>query len=61
MLDFAFSRSVKKFTQASVNRKRKFAQCPAPRHLKLHDFIEKHKEKSKMAPPVNQKVSTLLF
>ena len=46
---------MKKFTQAAVNRKRKFAQSAAPAELKLHDFILKKKDK-KGASAVNLKL-----
>ena len=38
-------RAVKKYSQAAVNRKRKFEQMAAPSELKLYDFISKKKEK----------------
>lgn len=38
---FFFSRSVKKYSQAAVNRKRKFAKAPAPKELRLLDFISR--------------------
>ena len=38
-------RAVKKYSQAAVNRKRKFEQMAAPSELKLYDFINKKKEK----------------
>lgn len=41
----SLKRSVKKYSQAAVNRKRKFEQSPAPRELKLHDFICSMREK----------------
>ncbi|XP_013392262.1 transcription factor SPT20 homolog [Lingula anatina] len=49
-------RAVKKFSQTAVNRKRKFAQCPAPSSLKLYDFLHKKKDKLRSNPPVNLKV-----
>ncbi|KAL3880036.1 hypothetical protein ACJMK2_032308 [Sinanodonta woodiana] len=49
------TRSVKKFTQAAVNRKRKFAQCAAPKELRLFDFISKKKDR-KSVPPINLKL-----
>ncbi|ESO88478.1 hypothetical protein LOTGIDRAFT_126056 [Lottia gigantea] len=41
-------RTVKKFSQVSVNRKRKLAQAPAPKELKLFDFISRKKDKNKV-------------
>lgn len=38
-------RAVKKYSQAAINRKRKFAQAAAPSELKLYDFISKKKDK----------------
>ncbi|KAL4234109.1 transcription cofactor [Mactra antiquata] len=38
-------RSVKKYQQAAINRKRKFAASSAPSELKLYDFIMKKKDK----------------
>jgi hypothetical protein len=49
-------RSVKKYSQTAVNKKRKLALSAAPKHLKLHDFLSKRKDKSKTAPQVNLKV-----
>ncbi|XP_052794495.1 transcription factor SPT20 homolog isoform X2 [Mya arenaria] len=42
-------RPVKKYTQAAMNRKRKFALSSAPRELQLHEFIAKKKEKKTSA------------
>ena len=50
-------RSVKKFSQTSVNRKRKFSQCPAPSSLRLHDFVKKRRDKLRGNPTVNLKVA----
>lgn len=47
-------RSVKKYSQASINRKRKFDQAPAPKELRLYDFL--HKKRHRSQPPVNLKV-----
>ncbi|XP_071125365.1 transcription factor SPT20 homolog isoform X1 [Mytilus edulis] len=47
-------RSVKKFTQASINRKRKFEQAEAPKELRLYDFV--HKKRVRSHPHVNLKV-----
>lgn len=47
-------KSVKKFTQAALNRKRKMAQGPAPKELKLYDFL--HKKRTRVNPPVNLKL-----
>lgn len=49
-----FFRSVKKFTQASINRKRKFEQAEAPKELRLYDFV--HKKRVRSHPHVNLKV-----
>ncbi|XP_071125367.1 transcription factor SPT20 homolog isoform X2 [Mytilus edulis] len=46
-------RSVKKFTQASINRKRKFEQAEAPKELRLYDFV--HKKRVRSHPHVNLK------
>lgn len=48
-------RSVKKYTQAAVNRKRKFAQAPAPKELRLLDFLQKKKSRTH-TPNVNLKI-----
>ena len=53
---YLFTRCVKKFSQAAVNRKRKMSHCSAPKHLKLHDFITKKRDKLITNPPVNLKV-----
>jgi len=53
------SRPAKKFTQASVNRKRKFAASPAPRELQLHDFITRTKEKKGPAAKLAKTVGAL--
>ncbi|XP_055958940.1 transcription factor SPT20 homolog isoform X1 [Patella vulgata] len=50
----SLKRSVKKYTQAAVNRKRKLAQAPAPKELKLFDFITRKKEKNRNNLPVKQ-------
>ena len=50
-------RSVKNCSQAAVSRRRRMAQCPAPSHLRLHDFVCRKKEKLKPVPHVNLKVS----
>lgn len=47
-------RSVKKFTQAAINRKRKFEQAEAPKELRLYDFV--HKKRVRSHPHVNLKV-----
>lgn len=47
-------RSVKKYSQAAINRKRKFEQAQAPRELRLHDFV--HKKRVRSMPTVNLKV-----
>lgn len=39
--DPALRQSVKKYSQAAVNRKRKFAKAPAPKELRLLDFISR--------------------
>ncbi|XP_064608434.1 transcription factor SPT20 homolog isoform X2 [Liolophura sinensis] len=49
-------RSVKKYSQAAVNRKRKFAQGPAPKELQLYDFLHRKKDKPRPQLPVNLKV-----
>jgi hypothetical protein len=49
-------RSVKKFSQIAVNRKMKMSKSAAPKHLRLHDFIVKRKDKARTHPPVNLKV-----
>lgn len=41
----ALKRAAKRYSQAAMNRKRKFAQSAAPSELQLHDFITKHKNK----------------
>ncbi|XP_052076492.1 transcription factor SPT20 homolog isoform X2 [Mytilus californianus] len=46
-------RSVKKFTQAAINRKRKFEQAEAPKELRLYDFV--HKKRVRSHPHVNLK------
>ncbi|XP_059178959.1 transcription factor SPT20 homolog isoform X2 [Physella acuta] len=46
--DPALKRSVKRYTQAAVNKKRKLAQAPAPSGMRLHDFLSKKKEKNKV-------------
>uniref|UniRef100_A0A0L8H7H7 Spt20-like SEP domain-containing protein n=1 Tax=Octopus bimaculoides TaxID=37653 RepID=A0A0L8H7H7_OCTBM len=38
-------RSVQKHSQVALNRKRKFAQAPAPKELRLLDFINKKRSK----------------
>lgn len=40
-------KTVKKYSQAAINRKRKFEHCAAPRGLKLHDFVSKRKDPSR--------------
>ncbi|CAL1540545.1 unnamed protein product [Lymnaea stagnalis] len=45
--DPALRRSIKKNTQAAVNRKRKLGQAPAPKGMQLFDFLAKKKEKGK--------------
>ncbi|CAG5120819.1 unnamed protein product, partial [Candidula unifasciata] len=45
--DPALQRSVKRYTQIALNRKRKLAQAPAPKGMHLFDFLAKKKEKSK--------------
>ncbi|KAI0216259.1 hypothetical protein LSAT2_031703 [Lamellibrachia satsuma] len=52
----SLKRSVRKCSQAAVSRRRKMAQCPAPAHLRLHDFVCRKKEKLKPVPHVNLKV-----
>ena len=52
--NFMFFRSVKKYSQAAINRKRKFEQVQAPKELRLHDFI--HKKRVRSLPTVNLKV-----
>ncbi|KAK3099204.1 hypothetical protein FSP39_000975 [Pinctada imbricata] len=47
-------RAVKKYSQAAVNRKRKFAHSAAPKELKLYDFI--HKKKTRATQPYCLKV-----
>ncbi|XP_074650481.1 uncharacterized protein LOC141905506 isoform X2 [Tubulanus polymorphus] len=49
-------RSVKKYSQMAVNRKRKMSKSCAPKHLRLHDFITKKKDKVKSHLPVDLKV-----
>ncbi|KAH3832330.1 hypothetical protein DPMN_105615 [Dreissena polymorpha] len=44
-------RSVKKYNQSALNRKRKIAQSPAPRELQLHDFITTSRRDKKTASP----------
>ena len=50
------SRSVKKHTQAALNRKRKLAQTTAPKSMRLHDFLARKREKTKSssAPGINK-------
>ncbi|OWF44222.1 transcription factor SPT20 homolog [Mizuhopecten yessoensis] len=48
-------RSVKKYTQAAINRKRKFAQAAAPKELRLLDFLQKKKSRTH-TPNVNLKI-----
>ena len=50
-------RHMKRFTQASVNKRRKLAENAAPRNLKLHDFVMKKRERAQTAPVVNLKVA----
>jgi hypothetical protein len=45
---------IKKYSQAAINRKRKFEQAQAPRELRLHDFV--HKKRVRSMPTVNLKV-----
>lgn len=47
-------RSLKKYSQASINRKRKFEHAPAPKELRLYDFL--HKKRHRSQPPINLKV-----
>ncbi|XP_061165459.1 transcription factor SPT20 homolog isoform X2 [Saccostrea echinata] len=54
LCDPMIKRSAKRYNQAALNRKRKFASAAAPKELKLHDFI--HKKKMRSNPPVNLKV-----
>ena len=50
------NRSVKKSSQAALNKKSKMSHAPAPPHLKLHDFVTKKRDKVKGAPAVNLRV-----
>ncbi|ELT94045.1 hypothetical protein CAPTEDRAFT_173432 [Capitella teleta] len=51
-------RAVKKYSQVSINRKRRMLMSRAPKHLFLHDFIQRRKNKADSSlPPVNLKVS----
>ncbi|XP_064634340.1 transcription factor SPT20 homolog isoform X1 [Lineus longissimus] len=52
----SLKRSAKKFSQIAVNRKMKMLRSAAPKHLRLHDFILKRKDKARTHPPVNLKV-----
>lgn len=45
---------MKKYSQAAINRKRKFAQAAAPKELGLIDYL--HKRKPRSNPPVNLKI-----
>ena len=44
---FVGQRAMKKHTQVALNRKRKLAQGPAPKELRLLDFLHKRRDKSK--------------
>ncbi|GFS12113.1 transcription factor SPT20 homolog [Elysia marginata] len=54
--DPGLKRSVKKHTQAALNRKRKLAQSSAPKSMRLHDFLARRREKAKSstAPGINK-------
>ncbi|GFN75635.1 transcription factor spt20 homolog [Plakobranchus ocellatus] len=54
--DPALKRSIKKHTQAALNKKRKLAQAPAPKNMRLHDFLARKREraKSSTAPELNK-------
>lgn len=47
-------RSMKKYSQTAINRKRKFEQAQAPKELRLYDFV--HKKRVRSLPTVNLKV-----
>ena len=48
---------MKKFSQVSVNKRRKLAECPAPSNLRLHDFVMKKRDRGRQSPLVNLKVA----
>ncbi|XP_041358988.1 transcription factor SPT20 homolog [Gigantopelta aegis] len=50
-------RSVRKYSQAAINKKRKLAQAPAPKELKLFDFLHRKRDRSRGTPPINLKVA----
>ncbi|KAK3738279.1 hypothetical protein RRG08_039688 [Elysia crispata] len=54
--DPALKRSIKKHTQAALNRKRKLSQATAPKNMRLHDFLARKREraKSSTAPGINK-------
>ena len=56
-LTIVFLRHVKKFSQVSVNKRRKLAECPAPSNLRLHDFVMKKRDRGRQSPLVNFKVA----
>ena len=56
-LTIVFLRHVKKFSQVSVNKRRKLAECPAPSNLRLHDFVMKKRDRGRQSPLVNLKVA----
>jgi len=49
-------RAVNKYSQTAMNKKQKLAQSLAPKHLKLHNFLNKRRDKLKSTSTVNLKV-----
>ncbi|KAK2153312.1 hypothetical protein LSH36_301g03046 [Paralvinella palmiformis] len=52
----ALKRAVNKYSQTAMNKKQKLAQSLAPKHLKLHNFLNKRRDKLKSTSTVNLKV-----
>ncbi|XP_025086918.1 transcription factor SPT20 homolog [Pomacea canaliculata] len=54
--DPSLKRSIKRYTQVAQNRKKKLAQGPAPRELRLLDFLHKKRDKSKIGHAANKSI-----
>ncbi|XP_070196914.1 transcription factor SPT20 homolog isoform X2 [Littorina saxatilis] len=54
----SIKRSMKRYSQVALNRKRKLAQGPAPKELRLLDFLHKKRDKTKTPAKTMKSVDT---